>query len=281
MFDLRYTPYTDEAPAGINGAMPLTTPARGVAVVAKDQPTPKEWIVYRATCSVTKKSYIGITNKDEAVRWWFHLRDARTKRRDGAFHQAIRKYGAEAFVREVLYTAVDEREAIACERGLIAQYGTLFPSGYNLSVGGETYKGGNIKGKRISEEHKEHLRRLAAAMKGKKRKPESIEKGRASLMGHFVSEETRRKIGAKSKGRIPSAEARIKMGNALRGKNHTQSTRKKMSVSMRAAWADPERKAERLAKTAIAQAKSGYDRSAALKAHWAKKRESKGNSDGK
>ncbi len=51
-------------------------------------------------------------------------------------------------------------------------------------------------------EFMEHLRRQAAAMKGKPRKPESVEKGRRSLVGHAVSAETRAKISAANTGKM-------------------------------------------------------------------------------
>jgi group I intron endonuclease len=222
----------------------------------------KPWTVYRATCLVSKKSYIGITSTAEHVRWAAHLRDVRNGRRESAFHLAIRKYGADAFVREILYVCVNWREAIAVERGAIAAHRTLTPNGYNISVGGEGHIGAASKGKTFSEAHKEHLRRLAAAMKGKKRNPESVEKGRKSLMGHFVSQETRARMGAAQRG-VPihteESKARISQGN--RGLVRTAEQKEKMGTGQVKAWADPERRAARLAKAKAAREKSGRSHS--------------------
>lgn len=224
------------------------------------------WIVYRVTCTVSKKCYIGLTNKDEPLRWRYHLRDARTKRRDGVFHQAIRKYGADAFQREVLRECADEGEAVATERRLIAQYGTLHPAGYNLSAGGETYKGCNrVKGRPVSEAHREHLRRLAAAMKGKKRSPQAVAKGRAKQMGHAVSEETRRKIGEKQKGRKVPAHRVLAIAAKNRGQKRSVQARANISAGHKAIWSDPIRKAEILSKRAATRAKTGYSHSATMK----------------
>lgn len=228
----------------------------------------KPWTVYRATCLVSKKSYIGVTSTSEAVRWAAHLRDVRNGRRESAFHLAIRKYGAETFVREILYVCVNWREAIAVERGLIAQYGTLTPNGYNISIGGEGHIGAAYKERVVPEAHKEHLRRLASAMKGKKKSPEAIEKLRASQMGHrgyfrgkSHTPETIEKMRAAAKSRWRDECQREKARSVVR----TPEQKERMGAGQAKDWADPERKAARLQKSMATREATGYSHSEVMK----------------
>jgi group I intron endonuclease len=260
--NFNYTPYTNEAPTVLSGPMPLANTALGDADMVDEETTRKLWFVYRVTCIVSGKDYIGLTNRGVDDRWRLHLWQARTGRKKGAFQHAINKYGPDAFVREVLFVAFDEEAAIMAERQLIVDFQSGVPNGYNLTSGGETYKGFTNFAKRpVSEEHKEHLRRLAAAMKGKPRNRDSVERGRAKLMGHAVSEITRQRIGAKSRGRKPSESTRKKIGDSSRGIALSDEVKARMSASMKQKWADPVAKAERLEKTRLAHEQSGYSHS--------------------
>jgi group I intron endonuclease len=206
---------------------PLTLTGSGVPIMANKKIRAEVFTVYRATCTASGKSYIGIS-----VRWprrWREHINAAGPRAKSLLSRAIALYGAAAFTTEILYEATSEREACAVERGLIAEYGTLVPLGYNLSTGGEGSVGRRVsaEGRRnlseavkrqwqnpefrakaiaafqdriIPESHKEHLRALAADMKGKPRDVESVEKGRLKLMGHTVSAETRAKMSASRTG---------------------------------------------------------------------------------
>ena len=50
----------------------------------------------------------------------------------------MRKYGKAAFSVATVYEAVDLKELLAVEKGLIAQYGTYATAGgYNQTLGGE------------------------------------------------------------------------------------------------------------------------------------------------
>lgn len=55
----------------------------------------------------------------------------------------------------------------------------------------------SFQNREIPQSHVEHLRKQAAKMKGKPRNRESVEKGRASQMGHEVDIEARAKMAAK------------------------------------------------------------------------------------
>lgn len=286
-FGFRYTDFNIEAPVVISDATPLANAALQRSAAMVDVSVERSALVYKITHKVSGKSYIGITTQeDPRERWSQHFR---ALGRGTRITKAIRKYGRDAFLFEVVYEAVNYGEACMVERGLIAQYGTMVPSrGYNQSVGGEAYPGGPLServkaklsksvrkywsdpenrqrmitafGKRTwPETHLEHLRKQAAAMKGKKRRSESVEKGRRSLMGHSVSEETRKRLSEAHKGKPRQTEeskARISKGN--RGLVRTAEQKERMATGQAKAWADPERKAARLEKGRMKRAATRF-----------------------
>lgn len=126
------------------------------------------------------KRYIGKTNKKNVrARWLEHVGSALRRKSPHALHAAIRKYGAAAFTIRVLTECVDDREANACERGLIAAHGTWANSrgGYNMTTGGEP-GGEHLKGRK---QPAELLNRLSAIRTGRKFTPEWSAKLAAAL----------------------------------------------------------------------------------------------------
>lgn len=93
-------------------------------------------LVYKVTNTVNGKAYIGITARTVDLRWRFHLNKANNGSRF-ALHCAMRKYGADNFRVEAIYTATSLDELKACEKGLIAAHGTFAPHGYNMTAGGD------------------------------------------------------------------------------------------------------------------------------------------------
>lgn len=140
-------------------------------------------IVYKLSCLVTKKDYIGISRKTAAVRLQQHKKDARSGTKDTVLYRAMNKHGHENFVIEVLYEAVNAREAQMVERGLIAAHGTLAPMGMNTSTGGERWAGravtaevrAKIRAAKLgTKQPRELVERLAAARRGKRKSATAI-----------------------------------------------------------------------------------------------------------
>lgn len=98
-------------------------------------------LIYKATNLLSNKSYVGKTEKTFDERKSNHLNDA--KRDKGfAFHAAIRKYGEENFVWEVVEdNIIDEVTLNQKEEHYIALYESFGPKGYNMTKGGEGQKG--------------------------------------------------------------------------------------------------------------------------------------------
>lgn len=170
------------------------------------------WIIYRADCTVSNRSYFGLTKCGVTRRWKQHLQRARHGISHIVLHRAIRLHGAESFRVYSVYEAVDLREAIAVERGMIAAYGTLVPDGYNLTTGGEAGPGG-----RFSQEVRDRMKCCT---------PERRARIRAAAMTRPpVTDETKRKISAAAKARA------ARPGAGMHGKRHNSATKGKMRAA--------------------------------------------------
>lgn len=201
-------------------------------------------IAYRARNLVNGHSYVGYTARGLKVRKNQHLWVAR-KGGGHHFHRALRKYGEENFVFEILGDFGDDEDlAKIYEIEAIAKYRPE----YNLSYGGEGGTMHESTRKKIAEansrrvftdemrknagdarrgyKHKDETReKIRAANTGRKHTPESLKKMSASQLGHPTSDEARRKMSATRKGQVSpakgkkwSAEARLRVGLARKGK---------------------------------------------------------------
>lgn len=118
--------------------------------------TERKWSVYKHT-SPSGKVYIGIA-KDVKHRWRNNGTGYKGSTR---IYYAIKKYGWDNFAHEIVAKNLTREEACEMESALIKTYNSTDPAyGYNLTSGGQSF---------------------AFA-------PESIEKLRASQLGHPVSE---------------------------------------------------------------------------------------------
>ena len=66
--------------------------------------------IYKVTCTVTNKVYIGQTQRDVELRWKEHRRHCYEKSFTNyhcKFYRAIRKYGLDSFKWEILETIVE------------------------------------------------------------------------------------------------------------------------------------------------------------------------------
>lgn len=154
------------------------------------------------------KVYVGQTTVSVKRRWSGHLQDAKREGRKYRLHNAILKYGTDAFTIETLAACADKDTLDKLERYFICE---VFQStndllGYNIDRGGKSTG-------RTSESTKAKQR---AAMLGRKLKPHS--------------DETKAKIGAIHRGKKMSAESCAKMSKSRRGMKPSEETRAKMSA---------------------------------------------------
>lgn len=90
--------------------------------------------IYKVTNNINKKIYIGQTIQDENIRWNHHIREA-LNGSDTKFHRALRKYGKDGFMWEVI-EEVDNDKLNEREIYWISYYNS-YKQGYNSTTGGD------------------------------------------------------------------------------------------------------------------------------------------------
>lgn len=160
------------------------------------------YIVYKHTNKINGKVYIGITHYEDPNRRWCN---GRGYKHSTLFNRAIKKYGWDSFMHEVLFTGLSREEAHIMERALIAKYKREGIS-YNIANGGEGAES-------IAEETKEKLRQYTPWIKGKHHDEEAREKIRAASKKMWEEKretmiEAIRRAPKKKRTWVPSTEFR-------------------------------------------------------------------------
>lgn len=95
----------------------------------------RKYLIYRIT-SPSGKMYIGLTGQTLRERWLAHIKHGKRRKFNHPLYNAIKKYGHENFLCEVIEKSLTKEEAQEREKHHIA----LIPKGfrYNISDGGET-----------------------------------------------------------------------------------------------------------------------------------------------
>ncbi len=147
-------------------------------------------IIYRVTNKVNGKVYIGLTKFALMKRVYRHFWY-------GTFYfgAALRKYGYEAFLYEIIDRAQTRKELGEKEKYWIKVYDCMAPRGYNLTSGGECGYERSAETKKKMGEARKRFFATPAGM-------EAREELRLRRRGATVSEETRAKLSAASKGKI-------------------------------------------------------------------------------
>lgn len=101
-------------------------------------------IIYKVTNIINQKIYIGQTCRDIQVRWKRHISDAEHNVLDTHFARAIRQFGKENFIVEVIDKA-DTQEELNEKEVYWIKYFDSVNNGYNETdskyrCGGNTYK---------------------------------------------------------------------------------------------------------------------------------------------
>ena len=113
-------------------------------------------IIYKATNIVNGHVYIGKTTGMLSLRMNKHKSDAKNNRYDMYFHRAIRKYGFDSFIWDILAETDSETELNKLERDLIASHRDIVTL-YNQTEGGEGISGFKMPEeakRKLSENHK-------------------------------------------------------------------------------------------------------------------------------
>ena len=165
------------------------------------------------------KSYIGITRLTAEKRFIRHCESGSTMR---ACQYAIRKYGKENIIINVLATVDDWELLCLAEMEAIEKFNSKHPNGYNLTDGGESS---------IGFKHTEESRKkMSESGKKKILSPEHKQKLIDYNKNRVLSQETRDKMSKASKGRKLSDSHRESLLNANIGTKKSQETRDKISA---------------------------------------------------
>lgn len=191
--------------------------------------------LYKLT-SPSGKSYIGITNKTFEKRWLKHIEQAK-QNREGALYNAIRKYGHENFTKEILKESEIWTDLCKLEQEKIKEMNTMYPNGYNLTIGGE-----GVQGRFVSEESRI---RMSLAQKKRFQNPEQRQKMSeyAKIAGQKISLKYQKIREEKAIEKIKyraSIEYKEKRSNAIKLAMSNPETKKKMSLAAKKRASDPE-----------------------------------------
>lgn len=189
---------------------------------------------YRNECGlysiVTKhdnKMYIGKTEERFIRRYWLHRWQLRNNCHDNRYMQNVfNKYGEEDFVFEPIYIKRDDEDLCDLEIKYIERYDT-FNSGYNLTLGGEGFRGVKFE---MTEARIEACRMKSELYKGRKHSEETKDKMRKSKLGIKMSDDSKRKLSESRKGMKFSDETRRKISDAFSGEKSTFSKLKEKEV---------------------------------------------------
>ena len=235
------------------------------SAVESQQANGAHGVIYKITCLVSGKIYVGLTQQKLKRRIGQHKSKSKTVK--FGVDAAIAKYGWENFTVEVIETCpvekLNEREIF-----WIAELNSKTPNGYNLTDGGDGGRGrspsketrdkisaklkgkpSSKKGKPLSKEHKEKLSANHADVKGEKH----------PFFGKHHSQETKDKLSIANKGKRHTPEEIAKIRGRkhtpeeiakirgrkhtpeeiakIRGRKHTPEEIAKMSAAQKARWA--------------------------------------------
>lgn len=167
-------------------------------------------VIYKATCLITNKSYIGLTTKSLKRRKSNHLTIAKYNHSESYFHRAINKYGKGNFEWIIIEECHDDYGLNLAEEWHIRYFNTLAPNGFNIQTGGRfvEHNGRKVKGSKefkelLSEKMKalwkteEHRKKCCGEnhyMYGKKQSKENNRKNR----------EAQKKVWTKEKNKVMS-----------------------------------------------------------------------------
>jgi len=214
-------------------------------------------LIYKITCLVNNKIYIGCTTKTLGERWDVHVM-AHTQART-ALHRAMKKYGLLQFRMEVITTANSIEEMFELEKKYILDLNShTTKGGYNMTMGGDGVIGcqpteqarakmSTAAKHRASDpvEYERLKQMLAASQKTQKEvlkahfdnDPEFKARRVKELHEGAVQPESRAKMSAFQKNRWKSKELREELSEKLKKSLATPEARLLKSQAAKASWA--------------------------------------------
>ena len=181
---------------------------------------PKHHFIYRTTCIVTGKYYIGMHSTDDINDGYLGSGKIITR--------SIEKHGKENHTREILEDCSSFGREFLCEREIDVVSDEILndPLCMNLNPGGKGAPLGNAYGSRVWTKAQREI--LSDACKGRKLSEETKKKIAATLRGRKLSDEHRQKI---SQGFIGKTYTTMGLGN--KNKKFSAEHKRKISDSIK------------------------------------------------
>ncbi len=165
-------------------------------------------VVYRVTNTVNGKVYVGRTVQSVNSRWRQHVSDVR--RYTFPLHNAIRKYGPDAFIVKILYHAKTREELFKMETFFIVLHQSyLHENGYNMTLGGD---GGEVPNAATRA-------KMSSMRRGIPSSPKANAKRSARMIEFYTDPKRRERTGSYGIDREVSSKTRDKIRKANLGKN--------------------------------------------------------------
>lgn len=166
--------------------------------------------LYKITNLINNKIYIGQTVQQPRCRWNRHKSDARKKNPTQYITRAMKKYGIDNFIFEVIAACKTYEDTNDTEIFIIAQHNSCNKkNGYNISSGGKNFGSSEKSRKKMSIsskkrwQNKEFRKKVILAMTGREVLPETRKKISDKQKGKIIPEESKKKMSLAHKGQIP------------------------------------------------------------------------------
>jgi len=183
----------------------------------------------------SNKCYVGRTKTTAQKRLRTHIGNAIRRNYDNAVHRAIRKYGSSNIVLEVLAKNLSWSESACVEQKMIEIHRTMYPNGYNLTIGGEGVGG-------LLPEAKQ--RQYAGALRGLEKQ------SRQETIKRWQEAGANSRRGVRPTGKhLEAIRKGAAKGRAVQAKNPElqKLRRKQLAEGRKTSWSNPELREKMLA----------------------------------
>ena len=171
--------------------------------------------VYLITNTVNNKQYVGVTYRGYEARFREHINDALNNSKT-MLHNAIRKYGQQCFMIELLESNIPDSLIDKKEMYYISKYKTFYADGgYNMTLGG-----GGMAGYKHT---KEAIHKISASLKGHIYPKSRNHKIKLAMIGREYKQEWKDALSLSRLGRFKGED------NPFYGKHHSNKTKELIS----------------------------------------------------